>query len=67
MITLSNVAADAQANAFSQLLNGGFLRLFDGTQPADADTPVSSQRLLAELRADRVVAGGEDGYPTLLA
>lgn len=29
--------------------NSGFLRIYDGTQPADADTAITSQVLLAEL------------------
>ena len=50
MIVLSIIAADTQANAVAALLSGGYLRFYDGTQPADADAPISSQRLLAELR-----------------
>jgi hypothetical protein len=49
-VKLYDVGLNAQAEAFAKLLNNGFLRLYDGIQPADADTPVSSQRLLAELR-----------------
>lgn len=30
-------------------LNSGYLRIYDGTQPADADTAITSQVLLAEL------------------
>lgn len=40
----------------------------DGRGRAELLGPVASAtRLLAELRADRVVAEGEDGHPTLLA
>lgn len=47
---LSNAAVNAEADALSALLNNGFLRIYDGTKPADASVAVSSQVLLAELR-----------------
>jgi hypothetical protein len=47
---LSTVAANAAADAVTPLLNSGYLRLYDGTQPPSADTAVSTQVLLAELR-----------------
>ena len=47
---LSNTAANAAADAVAVLLNTGYLRIYDGTQPATADTAISSQTLLAELR-----------------
>lgn len=43
--TCANLAADAVGNA----LNSGLLRIYDGTQPVDAATAVSTQILLAEL------------------
>ena len=36
-------------NAAFDPLNGGFLRIYDGTQPTDANTALGSQVLLAEL------------------
>ena len=48
--TLSNVAANAEADAACALANTGWLRIYDGTQPANADTAVSTQNILAELR-----------------
>ncbi len=36
-------------NAAFDPLNGGFLRIYDGTQPTDADTALGAQVLLAEL------------------
>jgi hypothetical protein len=36
-------------NAGFDPLNGGFLRIYDGTQPTDADTALGAQVLLAEL------------------
>lgn len=47
---LSNVAANAEADAIGRLLDNGYLRIYDGSQPATADTAVSTQNLLAELR-----------------
>ena len=48
--TLSNVAANAEADAACALANTGYLRIYDGAQPANADTAVGAQVLLAELR-----------------
>ncbi len=36
-------------NAAFDPLNSGFLRIYDGTQPTDADTALGAQVLLAEL------------------
>lgn len=46
----SDASANARADAHCALLNNGYLRIYNGTQPATADTAVSSQTLLAELR-----------------
>ena len=46
---LSNTAANAAADAACALLNNGFLRIYDGTQAADANTALGAQQLLAEL------------------
>lgn len=46
----SNAAANAACDAMAALANTGYLRIYDGTQPATADTAVSTQTLLAELR-----------------
>lgn len=51
---ISNVAANAEADAFSDQLDNGYLRIYDSTggtgQPANVDTAIGSQVLLAELR-----------------
>lgn len=49
-LKLSNAAVNAEANALASLLNNGYLRIYDGTQPTNADTAIGSQVLLAELR-----------------
>lgn len=40
---------NAETDAATARLNSGFLRLYDGTQPATADTAIAAQVLLAEL------------------
>jgi hypothetical protein len=47
---LSNVGANAAADAMAALCNNGFLRIYSGTQATDADTAIGAQVLLAELR-----------------
>jgi hypothetical protein len=46
----SNVAANAACDAMALLLASGYLRIYSGTQPATADTALSGNTLLAELR-----------------
>lgn len=58
---LSNVAANAAANAVCALLNTGYLRIYDGTQPATADTALSGNTLLAELRFGATAFGSASG------
>jgi hypothetical protein len=45
----SDAAARAALDALCALLNSGKLRIYDGTQPTDANTAVGAQHLLAEL------------------
>lgn len=49
-LKLSNNVVNPQADALSDLADNGYLRIYDGTQPATADTAISTQTLLAELR-----------------
>ena len=49
-LKLSNNVVNPQADALSDLADNGYLRIYDGTQPATADTAISTQVLLAELR-----------------
>lgn len=46
---LSTQAANAAADAVCALANGGFLDIYDGTQPATANTAITSQTKLAGL------------------
>lgn len=47
---LSNLAVNTQGDAMAALLNNGYLRIYSGTQAATADTAITTQVLLAELR-----------------
>jgi hypothetical protein len=53
----SNAAANAACNAMAALANNGYLRIYDGTQAATADTALGSQVLLAELRFSATAFG----------
>jgi hypothetical protein len=54
---LANAEASAAADAVTAHLNNGYLRIYDGTQPADADTAITTQVLLAELRWNATAFG----------
>ena len=58
---VSNAAASAEADAFSDQLDNGYLRIYDSTggtgQPATVDTAIGSQVLLAELRFANPASG----------
>lgn len=46
----SNTMVNAQADAVGSALDNGYIRIYDGSQPATADTAIGAQVLLAELR-----------------
>jgi hypothetical protein len=48
-INMSSESVNAEADALGALANNGYLRIYDGVQPADANTAVAGQTLLAEL------------------
>ena len=48
-LKMANAAVNAEADALSDQLDNGFLRIYDGSQPATADTAIGAQVLLAEL------------------
>lgn len=61
----SSLGASVSADAICALLNNGYLRVFDGTQPLDADAPLDGQVLLAELRFGAAAFGpAQDGVAT---
>ena len=49
-MNLSNASADAEGDALAPLFNNGYLRIYSGTIPINADTAIGAQTLLAELR-----------------
>jgi len=54
---LANATVNGQADDLSARLNNGYLRIYDGSQPATANTAISTQVLLAELRFNATAAG----------
>jgi hypothetical protein len=56
-LKMSNAAVNAEADALSDLLDNGYLRIYDGSQPANADTAVGAQTLLAECRFANPASG----------
>jgi hypothetical protein len=46
----SSEAVNAEADALAAKLNNGYLRVYSGVRPATADTPLSGNTQLAELR-----------------
>jgi hypothetical protein len=58
---MSSTALNAEADALSDLLDNGYLRIYDGSQPADANTALGAQTLLAELRFNATAAPAASG------
>lgn len=46
----SNTCVNGEADIIGDALDDGYIRLYNGSQPATADTAVGVQTLLAELR-----------------
>lgn len=46
---LTNLSVNAEADALAVLFNSGFLKIYAGSQPATADTAITTQTLLATL------------------
>jgi hypothetical protein len=46
----SNLCVNGEADFIGTALNTGFIRIYTGAQPTDADTAVGAQTLLATLR-----------------
>ena len=67
-LKLSNNVVNQQADALSDLADNGYLRIYDGTQPATADTAISTKYcLLAELRFNATAApAASNGVLTLM-
>lgn len=57
-LNYSDAARNARADALTTYIgNGALLRIYDGSQPADADTAIGAQVLLAELTCGSPFAG----------
>lgn len=52
---------NAALDAAFDVLNGGFLRIYDGTQPTNADTALGAQVLLAELALNATAFAAASG------
>lgn len=62
---LSNGAASYAADGVCDQMDNGYFRIYDGTQPTDADTAVGAQVLLAELRFNAAAfAAASNGVAT---
>lgn len=53
---LTAARKNTMANALATSLNSGYLRIYSGTEPATADTALSGNTLLAELRFNATAA-----------
>jgi len=56
-LKMANAGVNAEADALSDQLDNGYLRIYDGSQPATADTAIGAQNLLAELRFNATASG----------
>lgn len=53
----TNLAVNTKVDALAALLNGGFLDIYDGTQPSTADTAIGAQVKLARLTFNATAFG----------
>lgn len=53
---VANASVNGQADNLAARLNTGFLRIYSGAQPTNADTAIVAQVLLAELRFNATAA-----------
>jgi hypothetical protein len=56
-IQITEAVANAMMDALGDQADSGYLRIYDGTQAATADTAVGAQVLLAELRLNAAAFG----------
>lgn len=54
---LTNLAVNTKVDVLAALLNSGFLDIYDGSQPATADTAVGAQVKLARLTFNATAFG----------
>jgi len=58
---LSDTAANAAANALITLFNNGYLKIYSGSQPTNANTAISGQALLCTLRFNATFSPSASG------
>lgn len=58
---LANATVNAQAAALAALCNGGTIKIYNGTQPATADTAITSQTLGVTLTLGSPAFGAPSG------
>jgi hypothetical protein len=56
-LKITNALASLLADLVSDQLDNGYLRIYDGAQPATPDTAIGAQVLLAELRFNATFSG----------
>ena len=56
-VAIRNATLDALAPNF----NSGYLRIYDGSRPANADTSITDQNLIVELRFSSTAFGSASG------
>lgn len=61
---LSNAALTAEGNALAALCNSGYIKIYSGTQPANANTALSGNTLLATLRFSATAFANSNGVLT---
>jgi hypothetical protein len=54
---LTNLAVNTEADALAALCNGGFMDIYDGTQPATGDTAITTQNKLASCALNATAFG----------
>ncbi len=60
-VQLADAAKNAACDAVVDQLDSGYLRIYDGSQPADPDDAIGAQVLLAELRFGATAFGAAAG------
>lgn len=56
-LSITTTVRDAEANATSDLLDGGKMKIYSGTPPANASTALSGNTLLATLTLNATFSG----------
>ena len=57
-LRMADASVNAEANALNAEVNGGKLQIYDGAQPATADTAITTQNKLAEFTLANPCFGG---------